>query len=208
MKGGELFDRVLQMIRKRPANRHVFTFCSEIESLEIPDAALFAPDVVRSVAEDMASVLLGLPPREDAHPALVTDDIGHLLASGEVATPVKVAPCTDPASARVVGKRPREDAMRKHSGVLTRVQSASGETTRLYMCAKGTEHARADVCALTLLCNPALRLRELCDEVVAFAGPANAPGLANSMLVLGLATQLLREIQAARVRLRGHTMKK
>lgn len=208
MKGGELFDWVLQMFRKRPANRHVFTFCSEIESLQIQDAALFAPDVVRSVAEDMASVLLGLPPREDTHPALVTDGIGHLLASGEVATPVKIAPCTDPAAARVIGKRPRDDAILKHSGVLTRVQSAGGETTRLYMCAKGTEHARADVCALTLLCNPALRLRELCDEVVAFAGSENARGLANSMLVLGLAAQLLREIQAARVRLRAHTMKK
>jgi hypothetical protein len=213
--GGELFLRLLAVARARPLNRHIAPLCGELAPLPPAlDGPLFSHDTVRAVAVDMASILMNLPPpdRDEVHAALdayLAEPVGDLLEPGARALPLRQEMCTDAPAARMFGRRPRDAVLLRHWGIVARVETADGRAAeRMYMCACSAAHAADDVRALSLLRNPAARMRELCAELAEIAPPEQCARLADSALVAGLAVQLLRELWRARERLRAHGAKK
>lgn len=213
--GGELFLQLLAVVRARPLNRNIAPLCAELALL--PPAIsgpLFSHDAMRTVAVDMASILLNLPlpDRDDVHARLdqyLAEPVGDLLEPGARATPLRQEMCTDAPAVRMFGKRPRDAVLLRHWGIVARVETADGRAAeRMYMCACSAAHAADDIRALSLLRNPAERMRELCAEIAEIASPEQCARLADSALVAGLAVQLLRELWRARERLRAHTTKK
>lgn len=167
---------------------------AEIAALaEDPHDALFAPSVVASVVAATTAALAGGPV---ALPPLAEEELLAGLGAGESAEPLRQEMCVEPEKTHVFGRRPKAATMRRFMGVVARV----GEAERMYMCGHGTACAAADVAALSLLRNPARRLRELADETCAFVAPERR----TRVPVAWVAVPFLLEVRRARQRLRAH----
>lgn len=162
-----------------------------------PQDPLFGPALVASVVAATTSALAG---GHVALPPLVEEALLAGLGEGEDAEPVRQEMCTAPETTHVFGTRPRASTMRRFMGVVARV----GADERMYMCGEGTACAAGDVVALSLLRNPARRLRALVDETCEFVASdrrARVP-------VAWIAVPFLLEVRRARQRLRSHEKNK
>lgn len=171
---------------------------AEIAALaDDPADPLFGPTVVAAL---IGATLSALAREPVVLPPLVEDGLLAGLGPDEAAEPLRQEMCTHPAETHVFGARPRDSTMRRFMGVVARV----GAGERMYMCGEGTACAAADVAALSLLRNPAQRLRALADEVCDFAAPEQRTRVPAAWI----AVQFLLEVRRARQRLRAHQKNK